>query len=618
MYALGRYFTITGNRFPDTPKDVEERKSAIWKVHKTYIATSQSAHPTLSDEQLLTKARKAKNGEKFHRLYDEGNLAEYGDDHSAADLALCGKLNFWTGPDHVRIDRIFRASALMRDKWDERHASDGSTYGQITIGKALSTQPDFGATKPTSASPNCAFDGQAPPKEYLRCTDAAAALWFIKFNGDRVRYVVQERRYYIFDGKRWARDDDEAIYRLAKKLSIDLYSVATQLKDEDEARSKVAWIAVRLESAQNLKKMLESARKDLTIAPNMFDPDHFALNCLNGTVDLRTGALREHSAEDLISKIVPVEYDPHATADRWQRFLHEVFSDDTELLDCVRRAAGYCATGDTREQVIFFLTGTGANGKTTFLETLADVLGDYSARTATETILAKRSGAVPNALAALLGVRLARASETTRGRCLDEAAVKDMTGGDTVPARFLFKEWFSFIPQFKIMLACNHLPKIDGSDKALQRRLRVIPFHVTFGAERLDKYLREHLRDELSGILAWIVRGAVEWQKDGLGTATAMESATESYITANDQFAQFLADMCVVERELTISAKRLRAAFTDWCEDNGLEVPKQSEVTESIKTHGVVKVRNSKGFRLHGLALLADHGEDAKSGTKLF
>ena len=279
---------------------------------------------------------------------------------------------------------------------------------------------------------------------------------------------------------------------------------------------------------------MELAKFHLPVLPAAFDQPPWLLNVLNGTVDLHTGILHEHRREDLLTKLAPVVYDPDATCPRWEAFLMRIMGDNVELVAFLQRAAGYALTGDTREEVIFILYGTGANGKSTFLEVLRALLEDYARQADFTTFLARRSDGVRNDVARLAGARFVTAVEAASGRRLDEALIKQLTGRDPVPARFLYQEYFEYYPEFKLFLATNHKPVIQGADEGIWRRIRLIPFAVTIPAAEQDRTLRATLRSELPGILNWAIQGCLAWQREGLGEAEAIQQATAAYRTEMD------------------------------------------------------------------------------------
>ena len=242
---------------------------------------------------------------------------------------------------------------------------------------------------------------------------------------------------------------------------------------------------------------------------------------------------------------------------------------NTELIQFLQRAVGYALTAQTIEQVLFFLYGTGANGKSTFLETVKAVLGDYAQQMPTDTLMSKDKSSIPNDIARLKGARFVAAMETEEGKRLSEVQVKQLTGGDTLSARFMRAEFFDFTPTHKLFVGTNHKPLIRGTDYAIWRRIRLIPFIVTIPPEERDKNLPIKLRDELSGILAWAVRGCLDWQENGLGEPDAVKGATESYRKDMDILSEFLDERCALGTGLKVKAGDLYAAYKNWSEASG-------------------------------------------------
>ena len=281
-------------------------------------------------------------------------------------------------------------------------------------------------------------------------------------------------------------------------------------------------------------------------------------------------------------------------------FLQRVFDGDNELIDYIQRAVGYTLTGSIREQVFFVLHGTGSNGKSTFIETLRVLLGDYAKHTPFDTFLIKRDGGIPNDVARLCGARLVTACEADAGKRLSESLVKSLTGGDTITARFMRQEFFEFSPQFKIWMATNHRPGIWGVDHAIWRRIKLIPFNVTIPDEQQDKNLPRKLRSELPGILAWAVRGCLRWRESGIGEATAVAAATQQYRRDEDVLSDFLEEQCVLAARVQVKVADLYRAYTRWAEDNGGPglSKKRFGVYLKERPEGLSSARGSRGDRI--------------------
>ena len=339
------------------------------------------------------------------------------------------------------------------------------------------------------------------------------------------------------------------------------------------------------------------------------------MNVLNGTLDLRTGELRPHRREDLITKLAPVVYDHEARCPLFLAFLDRILAGNADLIAFVQRAVGYSLTGDVQERVLLILWGGGANGKSTLLETLRGMLGDYAMRTPTETLLVKREGAIPNDIARLKGARFVSASEADEGKRLAEAQIKEMTGGDTITARFMRAEFFDFRPEFKLWLATNHKPVIRGTDKAIWDRIRLVPFNVRIPEAEQDKGLGAKLRDELPGILAWAVEGCLAWQRDGLGIAKDVQAATASYRDEMDVVAAFITDVCTVAPGARVQSRVLYEKYKRWCEENGERAVSQKALGEKLRERGLEPRKGSGGARWwHGVEVARVARSGATSG----
>ena len=314
---------------------------------------------------------------------------------------------------------------------------------------------------------------------------------------------------------------------------------------------------------------LARSHEEIAVHPNELDRDPWKLNVENGTIDLRTGNLLPHDREDLITKLAPVAYDPSASCPHFVSFVDVVMAGDAELISFLQRAAGYMLTGDVREQVLLFLYGTGANGKTTFVTTLLSVLGDYGLQADPELLVMRRGDVHPTGVADLVGSRLAVCTEVEQGKRLAEALTKQLTGGDRIKARHMRQDFFEFDPTHKLCLAANHKPVIRGTDHAIWRRILLVPFAVTIPDHKQDKVLLARLKDELPGILNWAVEGCLKWQASGLAPPTAVKAATDAYREEMDTLADFIADCCDVAPRSKVEVGKLRKAYDGWCEKNG-------------------------------------------------
>lgn len=441
----------------------------------------------------------------------------------------------------------------------------------------------------------CRYDPASPLLAANR-TDLGNAERFAEHVGKRFRYCHIWGCWLHYDGRRWARDTDGAVVRAARDTLRAMAAEAQSIPDEDH-RAEVVKHALDSESSARVSAMHTLAQSLLAVAPAQLDADPELFNVENGTVDLRTGELRPHDPDDFITKLAPVEFDPDAACPRWQAFVLQVLGGSERLVEFVQRAIGYSLTGLTSEQVLLLLYGTGANGKSTLLETLRLMLGDYATIADFTTFLRRDTDGARNDLARLVGTRFVSAVEAEAGRRLDEALVKQLTGGDTITARFLFKEFFDFRPNFKIWLAANHKPTIGNTDHGIWRRIRLIPFTVTIPDHQQDKRLPEALAAELPGILAWAVRGCLAWQADGLGMTDEVRAATDSYRDEMDVFGPFLEECCFAEPGSHIKTKELNTTYAEWCEANGERKRSAKALGGALRERGFESGRLAKGVR---------------------
>jgi putative DNA primase/helicase len=442
----------------------------------------------------------------------------------------------------------------------------------------------------------------ASPLLVLNLTDAGNAERFRAHAGERFGYVHAWSSWLHFDGVRWQRDGSGEAMRAALDTLRTLAGEAEKVPDQDH-RGELVKHALESESSARLSAMLTIGQAMLPVASEQLDRDPDLLNVENGTLDLRTGALRPHDRGDWLTRLAPVPYDPAATCPRWEAFLRRAMDGNERLISFLQRAVGYSLTGHTNEQVLLLLYGVGANGKSTFLETLRALLCDYSAITDFTTFLKRDSEGARNDLARLVGTRFVSAVEAEAGKPLAEALVKQLTGGDTITARFLFKEFFDFRPQFKIWLAANHKPGIHGSDHGIWRRIRLVPFTVTIPEAERDPRLTQKLAEELPGILAWAVRGCLDWREHGLGVPHEVQAATASYKEEMDLFGGFIDEGCVADPGAQVSAKDLYAAYQAWAESNGEKPRSQKALSMGLRERGFETSRTKSARCWRGLRL---------------
>lgn len=438
-------------------------------------------------------------------------------------------------------------------------------------------------------------------------TDLGNARRFVAMHGNVIRFVPAWKAWLLWDGRCWQRDDLGAVHRLARETVATMYLDAAK-EENDDRRRKLAAFAIGSESEKRLRAMVSLAESEdgIAVRENTLDRDPWLLNVANGTLDLRTGELRGPDPADLVTHALDVSYEPDSTCPLWWLFLARVFNADDDLGRFVQRAVGYTLTGSTREQVFLILYGSGANGKSTFLETVRAMLGPLAQSARFDSFLVKRGDAIPNDIARMRGARIVTASESEGGRRLSEATIKDLTGGDSVTARFMKAEFFDFNPTAKIWLSTNHRPEIRGTDWAIWRRVRLVPFGVTIPEAERDVDLKEKLRAELPGILAWAVAGCRDWQAHGLGSAVAVTTSTDAYRREMDLLGDFLDECCVIGRDFRVTSGDLYAKYKTWSENGGINPMAQRTFKLRLeeRPEGVRVFRDTGGVRTwQGVAL---------------
>jgi putative DNA primase/helicase len=351
--------------------------------------------------------------------------------------------------------------------------------------------------------------------------------------------------------------------------------------------------ALKSEFAPRINAMLDLARSEpgIPVLPEDLDRDGWLLNCVNGTLDLRTGQLREHRREDLLTKLSPTPYEPNAACPHWLKFLTEIFP-DPDLIDYMQRLLGYCLTGDTREHLLAVFHGNGANGKSVLICAALAVLGeDYAATAMPDLLMARRGEHHPTEIANLYGKRLLVCQETGAGRRLNEPLVKWLTGGDKLKARRMREDFWEFPATYKAILVTNHKPEVRGTDEGTWRRLRLIPFTVTFPNDKQDKTRPAKLATEAPGILAWAVRGCLEWQSRGMMTPECVMAATRNYRVEEDTLASFLAECCVRGEGKRCKAGDLYKRFKEWLGESN--PPSQKAFESAMSDKGFERITNN-------------------------
>lgn len=442
-------------------------------------------------------------------------------------------------------------------------------------------------------------------------TDMGNGERLIARHGSDLRYCHPWQKWLVWDGRCWKVDDTAEVRRRANETARAIYAEAAAVaphggEDERAAkrRTELASWARKTEARERRDAMVFMAQEHHPVVPEQLDANAWLLNVANGTIDLRTGQLRPHRHEDLLTKVAPVSYDPQATCPTWLTFLDTILAGDAELLTFVQRFTGYALTGDTSEHVLLVAYGTGANGKSTFFDTLLALVGDYGWQAPPDILLQQQAGHHPADEASLFRVRLAVCAETPGNRRLDTAKMKRLTGGERVTARRMREDWWSFTPTHKLALGTNHKLLVDTTDHGTWRRPKMVPFAVTIPPEKRDKQLPKRLLAELPGILRWAVEGCLQWQRHGLGEPRAIREATQAWRDESDVLGAFLATCCELGSRYEATSKALYKTYLIYCEANGDEPLKQQPFGRRLTERGLETGKGTGGARVwRGLRL---------------
>lgn len=443
-------------------------------------------------------------------------------------------------------------------------------------------------------------------------TDIANGMRLAERHGQDLRFTP-ERGWFVWDGRRWVVDDKcVRVQCLAKESALSIFDEIRMAVDRD-ARMKHA---KRSQSKASIEAAIWLARSEPGVPARLtdFDADGWLLNVRNGTLDLRKGTLRPHSRDDLISNLVDIEFDAAAECDLWDAFLSRVTNRNDELYAYIRRLVGYLLVGDTSEQSLHFLYGLGANGKSVFCEVLMRLLGDYALAASPDLIMLRRHGGIPNDVARLRGVRAALMNETTQGSRFDEAKLKDLTGGDTLTARFLHQEFFDFHPTHRIVIRGNHKPAISGTDEGIWRRLRLVPFTVAIPTDEQDRDLLRKLEGELPGILNWALTGCRDWQAEGLRPPAIIADAVRQYREESDTLGRFIAEACEARALAQVKSSSLYKRYQEFAEQAGERWIPSKDFPAEMQRRGFEWKRTKTGGVFLGVELNASDGPHWQEG----
>lgn len=425
------------------------------------------------------------------------------------------------------------------------------------------------------------------------------------FDGN-AQYVAAWHRWLLWDSSRWVVDD-----RLRHMTLI-----RTFLRDLAEQESD-AKIARELRSDQTRAAVERMARSNAEIAASadQWDADPWLLGTPGGTVDLRTGRVREPQRDDFITRQTAVTPN-NRKAPQWIAFLNRVFRGSPEVIPFLQRAAGYALTGMTSEHKLLFTFGTGSNGKSVFLNSLYGLLGDYATVAPSATFLEMGADHHPTDLASLAGARLVTANELPPGRAWNESRIKSLTGGDPITARRMRQDFFTYVPQFTLMIAGNHMPSFRGIDEATRRRVLLVPFAEVIPPEERDPDLADKLRAEWPAILGWAIEGTLAWQDQGLDAPESVQAASAEYLDSEDLLGEFVGERLTGTPDGFVHTRDLYAAFREWCGERGMHSPwTQHALTRALIERGYELHRRNSGRGLLGYRLQATGTTAYRAGS---
>lgn len=435
----------------------------------------------------------------------------------------------------------------------------------------------------------------APNSDSIEHAEDALALSFSDSYHHDWRYVAKWGRWKLWDGKRWIDDDTLLIQHIIRGIC------------RSEAKlAQAKGIATKIASIATVYNVERAARNDRRHAATIedWDNDAWLINTPGGSVNLRTGQLSDHQRGQHMTKLTTAT--PQGDCPLWINFIDSVTGGDSEMKTYLQRMAGYFLTGSTQEHALFFLYGTGGNGKSVFVNTLFTILGDYAANAPMDTFMEARGDKHPTDLAGLMGARFVAATETEQGRRWNESKIKEISGGDPISARFMRQDFFTYTPQFKLVISGNHKPAIRNVDEAMRRRLHLIPFTITVPAKQRDKHLQQKLLLERDGIMQWAVQGCLDWQANGLNPPQSVLDATDEYFEAEDAIGRWLEERCVRHNNATALTADLFADWKAWADASGEFAGTMRRFSDVLLTRGCEKWRSRTGGRgLQGIGLKA-------------
>jgi len=450
-------------------------------------------------------------------------------------------------------------------------------------------------------------------------TDLGNSQRFVNLHKHRIRYCGNQKIWYIWNDIKWEQDNQNKIQELAKETANQMLQEALLISDSAK-RNELVNHAKKCQSKASINNLIDLANShpDINVIDEDFDKDHFLLNVKNGTINLKTGKLLPHDPKNLITKFCNVEYDESATCPKFHGFIDYIFAGNHDLINYIQKLVGYCLTGSTEEQILPILYGNGNNGKSTFMQVIQGLFGDYAISADTTSFSASNNSTIRCDLARMKEARVVLTTEFESNQHISEALIKRITGGESIECRKLYKDPFEYLPTFTILMATNHRPEIKGTDEGIWRRIHLIPFTVKIADKDRKKNYAKELMKELPGILNWALEGCLKWQREGLEKPSPVKAATTDYRNDMDELGEFLKVVCNVSDEARILSSELYAAYTSWCESNGIRVPqKNRSFSLKLKERGFETVHRSTGNEWQGIELKEEVSPDSVDDSSI-
>lgn len=643
MYKAKRYFTMTGNVYGEL-KPINERSEQVMQIFNKYFSDSVLVNSTMEAGTNNPNINTGKDylsigldrDTVFKDLWNGEYQSEKCISESEKDLALMGKLLYWCSGSADAAIEAFKASPYAIAK-DDNHTTklERSDYLQRTVTKVMQSLTSTAASddekyrrkfsKGTIEIQELLMSLQ--PHINYTCDDKGNGELFADVFYSIARFNVTANEWFVYDGKVWLKDvGGMLVSRMAKQLKDELLMFSVSIDNETQKTSYQKHI-LKMGSRAVREIMVKDAKDKYCISNDDLDKDLNLLNLQNGTLNLKTFEFREHKADNLISKITNVSYDPTAKSKLWHRFIDEVMMGDTEKTEYLQKAIGYGITADTSLETCFILYGaTTRNGKSTLVETIMHMLGGssgYAMQMKPESLAQKQNNDSRQAngdIARLDGVRLLNVSEPPKKMIFDVALLKTLLGRDSIVARHLHEREFEFVPVFKLFMNTNYLPLIQDDTLFASRRINVISFNRHFNEQEEDRTLKNKLRspENLSGILNWCLEGLKKFYTEGLKPTKTISEATAEYRSESDKVGKFLAE-CLEPAIENMMAGTAYEVYEQWCRACGYgcenqgnffaELRAKNLISKTGTVNGATKSNVIKGYRftqewLHAVPML--------------